>query len=135
MKRMWLLGYQWLTAISDTGTGAMLYIAPETTLRLMGLRLAPDTAPYISYIGAFVLSVGLSCLYGALAFQHREATQRVETVWLLTAFSRAAVAIYLLQAVSSGKLAHGWLPVCAFDGTCALIQGVGLRRRWLVYAQ
>ena len=134
MKRSVLLAYQWITALSDTLTGALLYLAPTFTLRLMGVHAPPDAIPYISYIGAFVLSVGLACLYGAILLVRRAPADRVATVWLLTAISRAAVAIYVLKAVMSQTLEPAWVPVALFDATCAIIQAVGLRKRWLVDA-
>ena len=66
MRRSVLLSYQWLTALSDTVTGILLCIAPAATLSLMGVRASENAMPYVSYIGAFVLSVGIACLYGAL---------------------------------------------------------------------
>jgi hypothetical protein len=59
------LAYQTLIGLSDTLTGALLIVAPEFTLRLMGLHAPSDALAYLSFIGAFVLSVGLACLYGA----------------------------------------------------------------------
>ena len=66
MNRPILIGYQVLIGLSDTLTGALLIIAPEFALRLMGLHAPADALPFLSFIGAFVLSVGLTCLYGAL---------------------------------------------------------------------
>lgn len=130
-----LLGYQWLTGLSDTFTGALLYVAPGFTLRMMGLHAPVEAEPYVAYIGAFVLSVGFSCLYGVGLVRRRDQCAKLEVVWLLTAFARAAVALYLLQAVVTGRLEAGWLTVAAFDGICALIQGVGLRRGWLAHVE
>ena len=135
MKRSLLLAYQWATGLSDSLTGILLYVAPCFTLRMMGVQAPADALPYIGYIGAFVLSVGLACLYGALLLQSGGCTDRIETVWLVTAFARGAVAIYLLQAVATGKLEAMWLTVAAFDGACVLVQGIGLRRRWLKNAR
>ncbi len=130
MKRKLLYAYQWITGISDTATGVLLWLAPAFTLRIMGLHPAPDSVPYVSYIGAFVLSVGFACLYGVRLLRHC-ALDKLAIVWLLTAFTRAAVALYLLNAALSGKMELGWLSVAAFDGACVIIQGIGLRRGWL----
>ena len=48
-----------------------------------------------------------------------------------TAFTRAAVAVYVLQAIVTGKLEAAWISVAAFDGACVLVQAIGLRRKWL----
>ena len=93
MNRPILLGYQLLIGLSDAVTGALLIIAPEFTLRLMGLHVPTDSLPFLSFIGAFVLSVGLACLYGALVIAHRGSPCKLEVVWLLTAITRGSVAI------------------------------------------
>jgi hypothetical protein len=134
MRRSVLLGYQWLTGVSDTATGVLLYVAPLFTLQLMGIRAVEDAGPYLSYIGAFVLAVGLSGLYGAYVVACRGRPERLEMVWLLTSFSRAAVAIYVAKSVLTGSLEPAWISVAAFDGLCVLIQGVGLKRNWIANA-
>ena len=133
MKYTALLTYQWLTALSDTGTGLLLYVAPAFTLRMMGVHAPQDAAPYISYIGAFVLSVGLACLYGVRLIA-RQAPEKLEVVWLLTTLTRSAVAIYVIKCVLAGELEPAWFVVALFDAACAVIQAVGLRKRWLVEA-
>ena len=135
MKHPVLFGYQCAAGLSDTVTGALLCAAPQLTLRLMGLHAAADARPYVSYIGAFVFSVGICYLYGALLIAVEASPARIQMVWLLTAFTRSAVAIYVLKAVLVGDLESGWITVAAFDAACALIQGVGLRRKWLADAQ
>ena len=65
MNRSILLAYQSIIGVSDTLTGALLMVAPAITLSLMHLHAPSETWVFLSFIGAFVLSVGLSCLYGA----------------------------------------------------------------------
>lgn len=134
MTRPALLAYQWVTGLSDTATGTLLYLAPVLTLRLLGLRVDGDPGPWISYIGAFVLAIGLSCLYGAYLVVQRAPAERLEVVWLLTAFTRSAVAIYLFKAVLIADLEPSWLSVAAFDGACVVVQAIGLRRDWIAHA-
>lgn len=135
MKRSVLLAYQIITGLSDTVSGALLYIAPEFTLRLMGLHAPAAAYPYVSYIGAFALSIGISCLYGARLVARDAPPGRIETVWLLTAFSRGAVAIFVTQEIVIGQFALPWLTVAAFDAACVVIQAIGMRQRWLTDAQ
>jgi hypothetical protein len=135
MKHPVLFGYQAIAGLSDTATGAMLSVAPQLTVHLMGLRAPADADPYLSYIGAFVLSVGLSYLYGAILIAIEAPPERMEMVWLLTAFTRSTVAIYVLKSVLVGDLEAGWITVAAFDAACASIQAVGLRKRWLFDAR
>ena len=131
MSRRILIAYQLLIGVSDTATGALLIVAPALTLRLMGLHAPTGALPYLSFIGAFVFSVGLACLYGAFLMRCDTEKARLEMVWLLTAFSRAAVSIFVFQQVISGALEAGWLTVALSDGTMVVIQAVGLRRGWL----
>lgn len=131
MNRPILLGYQLLIGLSDTMTGALLMVAPELTLRLMHLHVPFDALPFLSFIGAFVFSVGLSCLYGAWLIACGGSLARVEMIWLLTAFTRSAVAIFVVSQILDSTFEAGWFTVVASDGVCALIQAIGLRKGWL----
>jgi hypothetical protein len=135
MKRSILLFYQWGIGISDTATGALLILAPDLTLRLMNLHVPTDTLPYLSFIGAFVFAVGLSCIYGALLMIGKGTRSRLETVWMLTAFSRASVAVFVLTQILQHTLEAGWLTVAITDAACVLIQAIGLRKGWLAHGQ
>lgn len=97
MNRPILLSYQLLIAFSDTSTGALLMIAPEFTLRLVGLSAPSDSLIYVSFIGAFVLSVGLACFYGAFLVYRGGCRTKLEIVWVLTAVTRASVAIFVTE--------------------------------------
>ena len=134
MNRRFLFGYQLITGFSDAGTGALLILAPEFTLGLMDIHVPSDAIPFVSFIGAFVFSVGLACLYGAWLAGRGEGRTRVEMIWLLTAFTRSAVAIFLAQRVIAGSLQAAWLTVAIPDGAFVLIQAVGLRMRWVARA-
>lgn len=135
MKDLLLFAYQLVAGISDASTGALLIAAPIFTLRMLGLSVSHDATPFLSFIGAFVLAVGLSYLYGAMLVRRSRCVQRIETVWVLTAIIRSSVAIFIFAAVLNGSLAPGWLTIAVFDGICALIQASGLRRGWLHVAQ
>jgi hypothetical protein len=134
MKDLYLLGYQLIAGASDTSTGALLIAAPVFTLRMMGVSVPYDATPFLSFIGAFVLAVGLSYLYGALLVRRTGGMPRLEAVWLLTAIIRSSVAIFVLGAVLNHTLAPAWLSIAVFDGICVVIQARGLRRGWLTHA-
>ena len=134
MKDLYLLGYQLIAGISDTSTGVLLIAAPVFTVRMMGVSVPYDATPFLSFIGAFVLAVGLSYLYGALLIRRTGGVPRLEAVWLLTAIIRSSVAIFVLGAVMSRTLSPGWLTIAVFDGICVVIQARGLRRGWLTHA-
>ena len=131
MKDLYLLAYQLIAGVSDASTGALLIAAPVFTIRMMGMSVPRDATPFLSFIGAFVLAVGLSYLYGALLVRRSGAAPRLEAVWLLTALIRSSVAIFILAAVLNGTLPAGWLTIAVFDGICVVIQARGLRRGWL----
>jgi hypothetical protein len=131
MKRSVLIGYQLIIGLSDTFTGALLIIAPQFTLGLMRLHVPADALPFVSFIGAFVFSVGLACLYGAVAMARRASPCKLEVVWLLTAITRASVAIFVVTQILAQTLEVGWLTVAITDGACVLIQAIGLRKGWL----
>ena len=131
MKRSLLIVYQFLTGLSDTATGLLLIAAPEATLQLMKLHATADTLPFLSYIGVFVLSVGLACFYGGLLALKHASPDKLEVVWLLTAITRGLVAVFVVVKVASGTLEPGWSTVAFTDGVLALIQCVGLATGWL----
>lgn len=133
MNRPILYLYQLLTGLSDSLTGALLIVAPAFTLRLMGLHARADALPYLSFIGAFVLSVGLACLYGVWIVAQRKSPCKMEAVWLLTAITRASVAIFVLAQIAARTLEAGWVTVAIADGLCVMIQSIGLRKGWLVH--
>jgi hypothetical protein len=132
MNRTILLGYQWVAGVSDTSTGALLIAAPIEALGVMGLKVPEDSAPFLSFIGAFVLAVGLSYLYGGLLMGRNGSRPRLEAVWLLTAIIRSSVCVFVSTQVIAGALQPGWMLIAVFDGVCAFVQAVGLRKGWLV---
>ncbi len=133
MNRPILLAYQFLIGVSDTATGILLIVLPGLALRLIGLHVPEDAIPYFSFVGAFVLSVGLACLYGAVVMARRGSPCKLEVVWLLTAITRASVAIFLVAQITTHMLEADWLTVAAFDAACVLFQGLGLRRGWVAH--
>ncbi len=130
-RRHILLAYQLLTGLSDTSTGLLLLAAPALTLHLMRLAAPAAALPYLSYIGAFVLSTGLACFYGALLTTRPLFTAKLETVWLLTAITRTLVALFVLSKIATAALPAGWITVAFSDGALALLQFIGLSRGWL----
>jgi hypothetical protein len=131
MKRPLLIAYQLLTGLSDTSTGLLLIAAPALTLRWMKLHAAASAQIFLSYIGVFVLSVGVACLYGGWLAIERAPADKLEVVWLLTAITRGLVALFVAVKVAFGALEPGWSTVAFTDGVFALLQFAGLARGWL----
>jgi hypothetical protein len=134
MKRRILFLYQILTGLSDSSTGLLLILSPASTLHLMRLHAASDALPFLSYIGAFVLSVGIACLYGAFLTTRSGFTAKLEVVWLLTAITRGIVAVFVITQILAGTLETGWITVAVSDGGFALLQTIGLAKGWLTDA-
>lgn len=131
MMRRLLFCYQICVAISDSCTGLLLLGAPLFTLRAMHLSAPPGAVVYLSWIGVFVASVGFSCAYGVKLMACRGCSNRLETIWILTALTRAMVAAFLCMNIASRNLEPGWCTLALFDGTCACLQVFAVRRGWI----
>ena len=120
--KLWTVG----VGAMDALTGLLLVISPTLVLSL--LRITPPSAealPFISWIGIFVMAVGLS--YG-LAFSSQPA--RGETVWTFTALVRLLVALFLTVKIITGPLAIAWGIVALSDAAVAVVQIFILRKGW-----
>lgn len=127
MNRLMFLKF-WSVAVGsmDALTGLLLVIAPGLVLQL--LRIAPpspDALVFLSWIGVFVMAVGLS--YGMALGKHRG---RGETVWAFTALVRILVAVFLVVRISGGTLEKAWSLVALSDCMVAVVQIVILRKGW-----
>ncbi len=131
MKQKFLFGYQLVSGLSDTATGALLILAPAFTFRLMHVQVPADAVVYVSWLGAFTLSAGFGALSGAVLCRPVVQTDKLETVWLLTGITRGMVSLFVLGAVGLGSLHPAWLSVAITDGTFAAIQFAGLARGWI----
>ena len=110
----------------DACTGLLLVFAPALVLRLLGISPpAGEGLVFISWIGVFVMSVGLS--YG-LALGGNAC--RGEAVWIFTALVRTLVAVFLTIKCLGGSLAAAWLVVAASDAVVAAGQWVILKLGW-----
>jgi Na+-driven multidrug efflux pump len=117
----------WSIAVGsmDTLTGLMLLADPAGVLRL--LRIAPpspDALVFLSWIGIFVMAVGLS--YG-LALNKRG---RGEAVWMFTSGVRMLVAVFLTFRILDHSLEKPWILVAVADATVAIVQIAILRAGW-----
>ncbi|MEO8617337.1 MAG: hypothetical protein ABI600_19550 [Luteolibacter sp.] len=117
----------WSVAVGamDAITGLLLIFFPGLVLGLLGIAPpAPDALVFLSWIGVFVMSIGLS--YG-LVFGRRG---RGETVWVFTSVVRAMVAVFLTFKILSGSMAGAWGLVGVSDAVVAVVQIVILRKGW-----
>jgi hypothetical protein len=117
----------WSIAVGsmDALTGLILIAAPAGVLRLLGIPSpSPDALVFLSWIGVFVLSVGLS--YG-LALSNR---RRGETVWMFTSLVRMLVAVFLTFRILDESLDMAWAWVALADAAVAIVQVAILRAGW-----
>jgi hypothetical protein len=127
MKKAWFLKF-WSGAVGamDALTGLMLVVAPAEVLRL--LRIEPpsrDALVYLSWIGIFVMAVGLS--YGLAFGRHRG---RGEAVWEFTALARILVALFLTVRIVGGVMDPAWAVVALSDAVVAVVQVAVVRGGW-----
>lgn len=109
----------------DALTGLMLMFAPTLVLDLLAIpHPSADSLVFLSWIGVFVMSVGLS--YG-LALGSRP---RGEAVWMFTSMARLLVAVYLTSRILGGSMDRAWALVAVSDATVALVQMALLRAGW-----
>jgi hypothetical protein len=110
----------------DALTGLLLILAPAAVLRVLRIE-APsvDALVYLSWIGVFVMAVGLS--YGFALGKHRG---HGETVWMFTSLARIMVAVFLVIQITRETMAPAWMGVALSDGFVALVQMMILRKGW-----
>ncbi len=129
MKPQTITVYQWLAGLGDAGAGALLLIAPVWTLHVMGIAVLPQPVVFASFVGVFVLGVGLS--YPAMPLLWPRERTRWIGQWFATALIRSFVAVFLLAEVAAGRMEGAWLGVALTDGALAAVQWTGLRLGWL----
>jgi hypothetical protein len=118
----------WSVAVGsmDAVTGLLLIFTPELVLRLLRIEApSPDAMIFLSWIGVFVMAVGLS--YGLALGKRRGAG---EAVWMFTALVRILVAVFLVIQITVGDMAPFWALVAFSDGLVAMVQMVILRKGW-----
>lgn len=117
----------WSIAVGsmDALTGLLLMFSPMLVLKMLRIEPpSPDALVFLSWIGVFVMSVGLS--YG-LALGKRS---RGEAVWIFTSMVRILVAVFLTVRILDGSLQKAWALVALADASVALVQGIMLRAGW-----
>jgi len=126
MTRVKLLRFWSITVGSmDALTGLLLVMAPGRVLGLLGIvRPAEDALVFVSWIGVFVMAVGLS--YG-LALGKRGWG---EATWSFTSLVRMMVAVFLTSKILDESMAQTWAPVALADAAVAIVQIVILRAGW-----
>lgn len=126
MKRVSFLKF-WSIAVGsmDALTGMLLIFCPALVLKMLNIEPLPqDALVFLSWIGVFVMSVGLS--YG-LALSTRG---RAEAAWIFTSMVRILVAVFLTVRILDESLPRMWALVALADASVALVQIAILRAGW-----
>lgn len=131
--KIFLLAYQLLAGVCDTMTGVLLVVVPAWTLTLMGVTSGSFPPVAASFVGTFVLSVGLIYLYALRLPMTPDNAPRWQTVWMLTALIRFLVAGFLFWQMAVKHMEFAWATVALTDGALATMQWIGLKRGWLEF--
>ena len=131
ISRKLFSGFQIVAGACDTVTGLLLVMAPALALKLMGIRSVPAEPVFVSFIGVFVLSVGLAYLLFVRSPRSTEELAATRSAWLITSVERLCVGSFVMVAVASKQLEPAWFSITMVDLTVAAFQVVGLRKRWL----
>jgi hypothetical protein len=118
--------FQWAVGACDASTGILLVAAPAWTLHLMGMTKILSPPDIISFVGVFVMAVGLSYF-----LVKEKDVAGWEMQWRVTAMIRVCVACFLAWKIAGEGWEVRWLTVLITDATIATIQVLGLKRGWL----
>lgn len=115
----------WSVAVGamDASTGVLLVACPAWVLAVLGIApLEAESLVFLRWVGVFVGAVGLS--YG-LALRGGG-----PVVWTFTAGVRGLVAVFVTANIATGSLEPAWAGVAATDAVVAVVQVIGLAKRW-----
>ena len=131
ISRKLFSGFQLVAGVCDTATGLLLILSPRLALKLMGIRSVPAEPVLVSFIGAFVLSVGLAYLLFVRSPRSTGELAASRSAWMITGIERLCVGSFVMVAVASKQLEPAWFSITIVDLTLAAFQLVGLRKKWL----
>ena len=118
--------FQWAVGACDACTGILLVFAPLWTLQLMGMKNIPDPADIVSFVGVFVMAVGLSYFLVNAAEPKGWKMQ-----WKITALVRLSVACFLSWKIFGQGWEMPWVTVLVTDLVIAAVQLAGLKQGWI----
>lgn len=121
MKK-YTLAFSILVGLGDALTGMLLIAVPSLTLKLMGIARVPEEPVFLQFVGAFVFSVGTAYLVGTLLSLKNSRWSDLKTTWILTAWVRINIFLFLAVAIMAGHLELTWASVPLYDLNIAMIQ-------------
>jgi hypothetical protein len=122
-RKRTLIVFCLLAGLMDLLSGALMMSVPAFTLKLMGVPpVAPEALVLISFIGAFVFSVGSLYWFALLTVLStgKQATMRVLLTG--TAWVRMVIFLFTTVALMTGALGLSWWSVPVTDGGLAIFQ-------------
>lgn len=121
--------YNALAGLCDAATGVLLLLNPILVMQILGINIEPINSIYLKYIGAFVLSTGLSYFIPYIFTKSSlEIIALSKTIWISTALTRLIIFSFVLIAVLTNQLSLNWLTVGFSDLTLAIIQIILLKK-------
>lgn len=117
----------WSLAVGsmDALTGFLLIINPMLVLWLLGIEQpSSDALIFLSWIGTFVMAVGLSYAFAILC------PSEGEMVWAITTLVRLLVVMFLGYQIFVHAMSPKWGLVAFADGFVAVVQWIILRAGW-----
>ncbi len=118
--------YQCSVGGMDACTGFLLVFFPVWTLHLMGMTQIPEPADIISFVGIFVMAVGMSYF-----LVRDKDVAGWEMQWRVTGVMRGCVACFLTWKILGAGWEVRWATVLVTDIAIAVIQFTGLKKGWL----
>ena len=126
-RRNLAIVYTALAGGMDAITGPWLVFAPASALAAMRVDAEPD-AIFLSFVGAFVGTVGWSYLWALQRWLRHGDVAFLRAVWRVTILFRLAAGSYCATQIALDNLAVGWISVPLTDFALAAAQ------TWLLYA-
>lgn len=125
-RKQIMQGWSLAVGAMDACTGLLLIFIPAQVMAMLHIEgVAPEAMVFLSWVGVFVLAVGLS--YGFALVGRRGWG---EVTWLITATVRTLVALFISSRILSGALEATWATVALCDALVAAVQFVILRKAW-----
>lgn len=118
--------FQWSVGACDAVTGILLVLAPVWTLHLMGMKNIPEPADIISFVGIFVMAVGVSYF-----LVNRDELSGWKMQWKVTALVRLSVGVFLMWKIFGAHWEMRWITVLLTDLIIAGVQITGLKNGWI----
>jgi hypothetical protein len=120
--RLFVYIFSLLAGAMDSTTVLFLIVAPETTLKWMGISSPGYSLELIRFIGAFVLAVGSIYLWALWWSQKHSSWTILIHAWMGTAWVRICVGVVTSLMIFEGSLSSEWASVPVIDFIFAIFQ-------------